>query len=167
MAHQAAAHGPCALPHPTWSDPLPLQTQPQNRVPPLAHPYLNCAPQGGCTFSDRLGRLTRLDSASHIGRSPPTAWNGLAPTQILAVSDPGTPPVHPLLRCYWRLSPAAKNPVGVSKAIHRSRTTATPPQRRWATARPLPKHPQKEVAPGGNPPMGAPPGGAHLGSNTQ
>jgi len=52
---------------------LPLQTQPQNRVPPLAHPYLYCAPQGGRTFSDRLKRLPPLGFTPQNGRSSPTA----------------------------------------------------------------------------------------------
>ena len=56
-------------------------------------------------------------------------------------SDSWTSPVHPLLRCYWRLSPAETNQVGVSKAILRSRNTAPPPQRRRTPARPLPKPP--------------------------
>ena len=80
---------------------LTLQTQPQNRVPPLADAYLYRAPQGGCTFSDRLRRLAPLKSGSHIGCSPPTALKGPAPTQIPTVSDPWTPPVHPLLRRSW------------------------------------------------------------------
>ena len=32
---------------------------------------------------------------------PPQPWGGPAPTQILAVSDPWTPPMHPLLRRSW------------------------------------------------------------------
>ena len=46
---------------------LPLQTQPQNRMPPLAHAYVYSALQGERTFSDQLRRLAWLDSASHIG----------------------------------------------------------------------------------------------------
>ena len=141
MAHHAVAHGSGTLPHPTWSDPLPLQTQPQNRVPSLAHPHVYCAPQGVAPSLTDSGGLHGWILLLKVAADPPQPWSGPAPTQIPAVSNPRTPPVHPLLRCYWRLLPAAKNQVGVSKAILRSRTTALPPQRRWAAARPLPKPP--------------------------
>jgi hypothetical protein len=52
---------------------LPVQTQPQNRVPPLTHPHLYCAPQEGRTSSDRLKRLLPLGFTPPSGRRPPTA----------------------------------------------------------------------------------------------
>ena len=56
--------GECGSPHsPRVPPALPLQTQPQNRVPPLSHPCLCCAPQGGRTFSGRLKRLPPSSSA--------------------------------------------------------------------------------------------------------
>ena len=117
--------------------------------------------RGALPWTDSRGFprwVSRLISAAE----PPQPWSGPTPTQILAVPDPGTTPVHPLLRCYWRLPPAAENSVGVSDAILRSRTTTAPPQRRWAAARPLQNEAQKQVAPGGDPLMGAPPREAHL-----
>ena len=155
MAHQAVAHGPCTLPHPTWSDPLPLQTQPQNRVPSLAHPHVYCAPQGVAPSLTDSGGLHGWILLLKAAADPPQPWSGPAPTQILAVSNPWTPPMHPLLRCYWRLSPAEKKSGGriqgdSAEQKHRRPTTApvnasptcpkTPPGDRWH---------QGDIRPGG------------------
>ena len=50
------------LPQPRGAPARPLQTKPQNRVPPLQN-LLWRAPQGGITVSGRLNGLVPLDSA--------------------------------------------------------------------------------------------------------
>jgi hypothetical protein len=74
-------------------------------------------------------------------------------------SQPSQTPGHPrCIRCCDAPElavPAVKNQVGVSKAILRSRITATPPQRRWAAARPLPTPPLKTVGTRGESAQGA------------
>jgi len=90
--------------------------------------------------------------------NPPPGRGGLGDVRL---------PAHPLLRHSWGGGPAAMNSLGVSEGILPNRCAATPPQRWWAAARPRPKHPQKQVAPGGNPTKGPLPGEAHLGSTTR
>ena len=107
---------------------LPLQTQPQNRVPPLVHAYLYRAPQGGRTFSDQLKRLAPLNSASHIGCRPPPALERPCSHADPRRLKPLDTPVHPLLRCYWRLPPAEKSGGRIqgdsAEQKHRHPTTA-------------------------------------------
>ena len=104
----------------------------------------SCAPSsaGDRTFSDQLRRLAPLSSASHVGRSPPTALkrpcSHADPRRPKPQDTPGAP--APALLLGWRYQ-LQKNHVGVSKAILRSRNTAPPPQRRRTPARPLPKPP--------------------------
>ena len=71
MAHQAAAHGPCALPHPTWPVASPNPASKQGAVSGSSSPVPRSA--GGRTFPGRLRRLAWLDSASQSGRRPPAA----------------------------------------------------------------------------------------------
>ena len=90
-----------------------------------------------CTALRRGGAPSLTDSGGLHGwilllkaaADPPQPWSGPAPTQILAVSNPWTPRC---IRCCVATgaSHLLKNQVGVSKAILRSRNTATLPQRR-------------------------------------
>ena len=111
---------------------------------------------GGRTFPDRLRRLAPLNSVSQSGHRPPAALE-----RPCSHADPNrlNPPGHPrCIRCCDASGlavPAAKTQVVVSKAILRSRNTATPPQRRWAAARPLPTPPSETGGTRGEPAQGA------------
>ena len=70
---------PPTAPEPTSP---PLQTQPQNRVPPLDNPLLQ-APLGRLTLSSRLKMRAPQDFATQTRRSPPTGLERPKSDQIL------------------------------------------------------------------------------------
>ena len=140
---------------------LPLQTQPQDRVPPLAHAYFYRAPQGGRTFSNRLRMLAPLNSASHVGCSPPIALkrpcSHADPNRLRPLDTPGASAAATLLGWQDQMSI-------LQWAYARRFCGAEPPPPHHSAGGRQPdlsqNPPQRQVAPGGNPPKGPPPGEA-------
>ena len=113
-----------------------------------------CELRGDRTQPDRLKWFSRVDSARQTRRSRLTGgWNVCASPFLSAVSEPKTPPVHPLMRSSWGFTPRANNAVGLHRQVPRLKSTQP---RNSPTSPPLKSQLQNRVLPLDKPLVQAP-----------